>query len=616
MAMKAHMLKVRIFMILAAVVLALGPLAQNLKGQAAGTPCPASFTCDFEEGNLRGWTRTGTAFRNQPTLGDNPTARNKGQPSNHQGKWWIGTYENYQGRPGQAPGQVQYDGQRGTLTSARFVIPQGILTFLIGGGADPATRVELMVHDPIDGVDTRALQATGSITETMHRVQWDLTPYTGKTGFIRIVDDSSGGWGHINVDDFQFMGNFGQGHGAQTATPPGGATAEPTPVIVQPHPPIARIDPSFQSVPAGQSVTFRSQSEAGLGATMQHISWKGPGGQTAEGPEFSIDTQGLAARGYKISLLVINSAGLRDSATAQLVVTEREINVSLVASKTVVEAGEEVGFTALSNVSDQKPEYLFVFGGEQSSGWTQDRFAQHSFPDPGTYEVQVQVRLAGRTAASKLVAIVVKEEPPLHGVEDDHQRIDRPEAETTVTEGPVPPPPPEEIILGVEPNPSEPGTAVRLFARLRGQSEGAEYQFKVNETIIRDWAPDPEANHIFQEKGTYTAMAMMRAGDTPLLQSQPVTIRVESAIPPLVYAGLGLLAAFGAYIIWRIYKHHQELEGGRLPVRAIPQPDAGSQTLAVAASSGPLPAVSVRPVLDKGEQTIDSDDLLIPKRRE
>ena len=108
------------------------------------------FTLNFEEGNLRGWQQTGTAFANQPTLGDNPTARNRGQASQHQGQYWIGGYENYQGRPGQRPGAVQGDRPQGTLTSARFRIPSGTLSFLVGGGSSPQTRVERSA--PVNGL--------------------------------------------------------------------------------------------------------------------------------------------------------------------------------------------------------------------------------------------------------------------------------------------------------------------------------------------------------------------------------------------------------------------------------------------------------------------------------
>lgn len=161
---------------------------------------PRQVTWDFETGNLQGWTKQGTAFDFQPTFGDNPTARHRNQPSNHNGRYWIGGYEKYQGFPGQKPGDIQGDRPIGTLTSPRFTIPAGILSFLVGGGNSFKTRVELMVSGQ------RVLYVTGQNTETMHRISWNLTPYAGKRGYIRIVDESSGGWGHINVDDFKFVG--------------------------------------------------------------------------------------------------------------------------------------------------------------------------------------------------------------------------------------------------------------------------------------------------------------------------------------------------------------------------------------------------------------------------
>ncbi len=56
-----------------------------------------TFNNDFEKGDLTDWEKTGTAFDFQPTYGDNPTARNRNQPSQHQGDWWLGLYEKYQG---------------------------------------------------------------------------------------------------------------------------------------------------------------------------------------------------------------------------------------------------------------------------------------------------------------------------------------------------------------------------------------------------------------------------------------------------------------------------------------------------------------------------------------
>ncbi len=156
------------------------------------------FTHDFEEGNLRGWTTTGEAFNFQPTLGDNPSARHRGQPSYHQGKYWIGTYERYQGHEGEKAGAIQGDGPQGTMTSAEFVIDMKRLSLLVGGAANPQTRVELIVNGK------SVFQARGQDNESMERVVWDVSAYKGQMARIRAVDGGSAGWAHINFDDIIF----------------------------------------------------------------------------------------------------------------------------------------------------------------------------------------------------------------------------------------------------------------------------------------------------------------------------------------------------------------------------------------------------------------------------
>ena len=158
-------------------------------------------TWDFETGDLRGWASSGAAFAFQPTRGDNPRARQS--TSNHQGEYWIGTYERYQGRRDEAAGTFQGDRPQGALESQAFEIPPGPLSFLVGGGSEFWTRVELVVIDQIEG-EIRMLHATGNDSDSMRRITWDLTPYAGRRGRIRIVDASSDDWGHINVDDIRF----------------------------------------------------------------------------------------------------------------------------------------------------------------------------------------------------------------------------------------------------------------------------------------------------------------------------------------------------------------------------------------------------------------------------
>jgi hypothetical protein len=165
------------------------------------SPAPTGgggITWDFETGDLRGWTKTGTAFDFQPTYGDNPTARNRGQASQHQGNYWIGGYEK---RPRQSdpPGQVQGDEPQGTLTSQPFTIQRPAITFLIGGGCDiNVVRAELLVGGQV------VHRATGKCTETMERTRWDVSRYVGQSAQIRLIDQSGAGWGHINFDDVRF----------------------------------------------------------------------------------------------------------------------------------------------------------------------------------------------------------------------------------------------------------------------------------------------------------------------------------------------------------------------------------------------------------------------------
>jgi len=111
---------------------------------------PVCTACNFDfERGIDGWKRTGTVFNNQPTFGDNPTARNRGEPSNHQGDWWIGGYENRPSKAAKA-GAIQGDGPRGTLTSSRFRITGGTISFRIGGGCDmTVVRAELLLDNVV-----------------------------------------------------------------------------------------------------------------------------------------------------------------------------------------------------------------------------------------------------------------------------------------------------------------------------------------------------------------------------------------------------------------------------------------------------------------------------------
>ena len=77
---------------------------------------------DFESGDLRDWTATGDAFKGQPIKGDTVAKRRPDMKSEHQGEYWIGTFE----REGDTP--------QGTLTSVPFKVTQPWASFLFAAG--------------------------------------------------------------------------------------------------------------------------------------------------------------------------------------------------------------------------------------------------------------------------------------------------------------------------------------------------------------------------------------------------------------------------------------------------------------------------------------------------
>jgi hypothetical protein len=151
---------------------------------------------DFETGDLTGWTKTGTAFDDQPTFGDNSYARGT-LPSLPHGQYYIGTFEK-RSSPSMRPA-AQGNEPTGTLTSQPFVLRGSSLCFRIGGGNLPGTRVELLVEGKV------VATMRGENLDTMKTVQFDVRPYHGQMASVRIVDQETGPWGIINADDFRLL---------------------------------------------------------------------------------------------------------------------------------------------------------------------------------------------------------------------------------------------------------------------------------------------------------------------------------------------------------------------------------------------------------------------------
>ena len=185
---------------------------------------------DFETGDLQGWTVTGDAFRYQPTYGDaskyrpvyegygSNAAHPEGNPqtSHLVGNYYIGTFEKRPGdkdngyltpSPDYGIGSTQGDEPTGTLTSEPFLCLGERISFRIGGGCN---HLKVYVELLVDGYPS--LRATGKCNEGMEIVHWDVSTFINRSCQIRIVDNGSKQWDHINVDHFDFdweLGNRG-----------------------------------------------------------------------------------------------------------------------------------------------------------------------------------------------------------------------------------------------------------------------------------------------------------------------------------------------------------------------------------------------------------------------
>ena len=161
----------------------------GLVAVAGSLPAQDQLLADFEQTNyvwLPGgsWTETGAAFGSGPAQGTLP-----GQMA-VSGFLGHGLVNSFNGG----------DGSTGTLTSPPFHIQRHFIQFLIGGGGfTDQTYMELQVAGrtvrTASGPNTRP---GGS--EQLDWQAWDVSDLAGREAVIRIVDNATGGWGHINVD--------------------------------------------------------------------------------------------------------------------------------------------------------------------------------------------------------------------------------------------------------------------------------------------------------------------------------------------------------------------------------------------------------------------------------
>lgn len=148
-----------------------------------GKGTEGSVFASFEEDNYGSWRPEGSAFNDAPISGGLPDQM---EVSGYIGNKLVNTFLNG-------------DGTTGKLISSSFVIEKNNINFLIGGGND---LDKLCIRLVVEGNIVR--RSTGDNSERLKWRGWNVSDLKGKEAVLEIVDEVTGDWGHILVDQVMF----------------------------------------------------------------------------------------------------------------------------------------------------------------------------------------------------------------------------------------------------------------------------------------------------------------------------------------------------------------------------------------------------------------------------
>lgn len=157
------------------------------------TPSTRSASFDFESGKLAPWRIVEGEFGR--IIGNRARFFRDLGEYNKQGEHYLTTLES---SPDAERGK---DPQTGVIVSPLFIPEAGKMTFRVGGGGGPNVYVALCTAD-----GNEVQFARGINNQEMQKAEWDLSTFAGKKMFIKVVDKSTTGWGHITADHFEFDG--------------------------------------------------------------------------------------------------------------------------------------------------------------------------------------------------------------------------------------------------------------------------------------------------------------------------------------------------------------------------------------------------------------------------
>jgi len=150
----------------------------------AGEPRSDIVLADFEGDSYGDWKTTGTAFGDRPARGTLPRQM---PVTGYRGEGLVNSFNGG-------------DAATGTLTSPEFTLNRKFVAFLIGGGGHVGkTCLNLVVGGKVVRSTTGPNVNPGG-SEELAPAFWEVGEWEGQKAQIVVVDEATGGWGHINVD--------------------------------------------------------------------------------------------------------------------------------------------------------------------------------------------------------------------------------------------------------------------------------------------------------------------------------------------------------------------------------------------------------------------------------
>lgn len=151
----------------------------------------------FESGELDGWKITEGKLGEPVTTVPSLTNR-KELPFARHGSHHLSTL---------VPGDDQplSDLQTGVVQSPAFKLTGDKAAFLVSGGYHAEDLFVALVE--VDSGEV-LMKTGGSKDPRMRRIKWDVSKWKGQTVRFEVVDRITGGWGHLNGDDFSVEGEL------------------------------------------------------------------------------------------------------------------------------------------------------------------------------------------------------------------------------------------------------------------------------------------------------------------------------------------------------------------------------------------------------------------------